>query len=845
MKKITFILLILFAVCCSPNNQEPFSVSDLHIIWSVTENLGGTYANSWKITNYGDSTFPATGWALYYNHVVGVPVAESISGSLEVTQISGTYYKITPTEAFTSLGPGESTSIDLICNGSGIKITDAPSGLYLVIDGSEPQPIDNYGLAPFPSEELMRRSKVDNVKIPTPKTRFLQNEKLELVSDMEMATVIPSPRSVAASDGIFELPANLTIGYQQGLENEAQLLMERLKILHKNVSLTDDSQNAHIQLKFLTGNTEPENYEIFISPDRIIILGTDPGGVYYGTQSLTSLWPVPETARNTLPCQTIKDGPRFIYRGMHLDVARNFQKPQAIKKILDIMSFYKLNKLHFHLTDDEGWRLQIRGIPELTSVGAVRGHTLDETDHLYPAYGSGPFAQAPDNHGTGYYSRAEFVDILKFASQRHIEVIPEINFPGHARAAVKAMNVRARRIKDEGSDEPVYLLNDPDDRSEYSSVQGYNDNVICPCQESVYRFIETVVEEIVEIYQEAGARLTTIHTGGDEVPSGIWENSPLCKKFLMENPQIEGVDGLSSHFLQRYHEILKQQDLVTAGWEEIAMLKDKSSAGGEKLVPNEKMVNENIIPYVWNSNWGTHDDLGYKLANVGYKVVLCNANNLYFDFAYSKDPQEPGFYWSGLVDTRKPFELVPFNIIQTATVDIMGNPLDPETYEDHEKLTVEGSKNVLGLQGQLWSETVKGPEMLEYYLFPKMIGLAERAWAQDPEWSGLPKRSQRLASLEQHWNIFANRVAQKELVRLDHLWNGVNYRIPLPGAIIQDGKLKANVAFPGLQIRYTTDGSEPDVNSQLYQGPVEAKRPVRLKAFTATGKSSRTSTLSF
>jgi hexosaminidase len=266
----------------------------------------------------------------------------------------------------------------------------------------------------------------------------------------------------------------------------------------------------------------------------------------------------------------------------------------------------------------------------------------------------------------------------------------------------------------------------------------------------------------------------------------------------------------------------------------------KSDTSGEKLVPNQK-----IIPYVWNSNWGTHDDFGYKLANSGYKVVLCTANNLYFDFAYSKDPQEPGLYWSGLVDTRKPFEMVPFNVIQTATDDIMGNPLDPEAYEDHVKLTVEGSKNVLGLQGQLWSETVKGPEMLEYYLFPKMIGLAERAWAKDPEWSNLPKRSQRLEELEQHWNLFANRLAQKELIRLDHLWNGVNYRVPLPGAIIQDGKLKANVAFPGLLIRYTTDGSEPNANSLLYQGPIEAKKPVKLKAFTATGKSSRTSILSF
>jgi hexosaminidase len=208
-----------------------------------------------------------------------------------------------------------------------------------------------------------------------------------------------------------------------------------------------------------------------------------------------------------------------------------------------------------------------------------------------------------------------------------------------------------------------------------------------------------------------------------------------------------------------------------------------------------------------------------------------NANNFYFDFAYNKDPMEPGFYWSGFVNTRTPFELTPLNILQTATVDKMGNQLDLETYKEHEKLTEQGSKNIVGVQGELWSETVKGPELLEYYLFPKMLGYVERAWAPDPEWAQLPKRSQRLAGLDQAWNNFANAIAQRELARLDYLWDDVNYRVPLPGAIIDQGKLKANVAFPGLVIRYTLDGSDP--------------KPVRLKSFTATGKSSRASVLNY
>jgi hexosaminidase len=263
------------------------------------------------------------------------------------------------------------------------------------------------------------------------------------------------------------------------------------------------------------------------------------------------------------------------------------------------------------------------------------------------------------------------------------------------------------------------------------------------------------------------------------------------------------------------------------------------------MVPNPQLVEKNLLPYAWNSNWGTHDDLAYKLANTGYQVVLCNANNLYFDFAYSKDPQEPGFYWSGLVNTKKPFELVPLDVLKTATVDIMGNPIDLEDYEDHVKLAAAARNNIIGIQGQLWSETVKGPELLEYYLFPKLMGLSERAWAADPEWAHLPKRSERLSVMDQAWNLFANTIAQREMPRLDHLWNGVNYRVPLPGAVIEDGMLKANVAFPGLEIRYTLDGTEPGESSALYQGPLEARKPIKLKAFTSTGKSSRTSTLSY
>jgi hexosaminidase len=659
---------------------------------------------------------------------------------------------------------------------------------------------------------------------------------------------------VSNSEGAYSLPEQLVIGYQSGLENEAELLKNKLASTGQSVEIRNNPLQGDIRLSIGSfDQSKSENYRLVVSKDHINVSGSDPAGVFYGTQSILSLWPLEawEKANEELsiPCQTIIDAPRFPYRGLYLDVARNFQKPEAVKQTIDMMAHYKLNRLTFGVSNDEGWRLEIKGIPELTDIGARRGHTENELDHLYPAYGSGPDPDAQNNHGTGYYSRQEFIDILQYAQKRHVDIIPEINFPGHARAAVKSMEARTKRILDTGSSEPAYTLHDPNDESIYNSVQGYDDNVICPCQESVYQFLEAVVSDLVTIYQEARVKFHTVHTGGDEVPTGIWEKSPLCLEFVETNPQIEGIDGLSGYFLQRYRQILEQHQLVTAGWEEIAMHRVKPAGTATDsyvpLVPNPALVDQNLLPYVWNSDWGTADDLGYKLANLGYKVVLCNANNFYFDFAYNKDPMEPGFYWSGMVNTRKPYELVPLDLLQTATVDKMGNPIAVEIYEDHEKLTAKGAKNVLGLQGQLFSETVKGPNLLEYYLFPKMIGFVERAWAADPEWSNLPKKSQRLKGLDQQWNRFANSIAQRELPKLDYLWNQVNYRVPLPGAIIEEGQLKANVAFPGLTIRYTLDGSEPDENATVYQGPVEAKKPVKLKAFSKTGKASRTSLLDY
>jgi len=174
----------------------------------------------------------------------------------------------------------------------------------------------------------------------------------------------------------------------------------------------------------------------------------------------------------------------------------------------------------------------------------------------------------------------------------------------------------------------------------------------------------------------------------------------------------------------------------------------------------------------------------------------------------------------------------------------MGNPIDPDLFQHHTRPTEAGKQNILGLQGQLWAENAKSPAMMEYLAFPKLLGLAERAWASQPAWAQIEDAAERRQQLDDAWSRFANSLGHRDLPRLDHLFGGVTYRLPPPGAVIEDGLLKATVAFPGLTIRYTTDGSEPTAASTLYEGPVAAGGTVKLRTFDTRGRSSRTAMVS-
>jgi hexosaminidase len=402
------------------------------------------------------------------------------------------------------------------------------------------------------------------------------------------------------------------------------------------------------------------------------------------------------------------------------------------------------------------------------------------------------------------------------------------------------MEARYRRLSAEGQEEAAsaFRLRDPDDRSEYRSVQGYDDNVANVCIESTYGFIETVVDELVGIYREAGAPLRLVHIGGDEVPEGAWERSPTCRALLAREPGVNQVPELFDYFLRRTADILEARAVKLAGWEEVAVA-NRFHVPGPKQ-PSAEFASAGFVPFVWNSVWGWGgEDLAYRLANAGYEVVLSNAGNLYFDMAYDNDPEEPGFYWAAFIDTRTAWEFLPFDLYRTARRDVLGNAIDESRYANAARPSAEGRRIILGIQGQLWSETLVEPSRWEYMAFPRLLALAERAWVPEPAWSRIDDRARREPVLLDAYNDFANRLGQRELPRLDRLHGGVEYRIPVPGAVIEDGVLRANVEYPGMTIRYTTDGSVPTAQSPRYTEPVRVEGPVRLRVFDSRERGGR------
>ncbi len=798
--------------CSSESSLQP----RIALLWEVIEGpVDDDIATRSRLTisNRGSAELPY--WRLYFNSIFPLD-PESASPPFEMKHVNGDFWMVRPDHPGFSIEAGASVALEFTILQPLTNDSEAPAGFYFDVAGlTEPVEPVELTVSPLPARQDYAGR------------RYRRDEELEKLPAESLVPLVPAPVSWKREPGSWRLDEKVSIRFPVELKNEGEHLRLGLgEMLGRPLVEDAESGGGVVRLSLADpGLPAPaESYRLSVGPDSgVEITGSDPAGVFYGIQSLLALLqngssgPGPKEIGAVI----VEDAPRFRYRGLHLDVARNFQSKESVLRLLDWMAFYKLNRFHFHLTDDEGWRFEVASLPELTRVGSRRGHTEDERDRLVPSYGSGPVPDRPP--GSGHYSRGEMVEILRYAKDRHIEVIPEIDFPGHARAAIQAMEARARALENEGG---LTLLSEAEDLSVYRSVQHWNDNVVNVCLPSTYRFIEKVVDELGSIYEDAGLELGVLHVGGDEVPEGIWERSPACRTLLEEQEL-----NLPRYFLNRLQAILQERGIRMAGWEEIALRQEP--AGVE---PNLEMSERRAVAYVWNTVWGWgRENLAYQLANAGFEIVLCNAPNLYLEHAYSEDPREPGLHWAGFVGTRQPFDFIPLDLAKSAP-----KGSEPTGWV---ALSHQGRSRVLGIQGQLWSENLGPPGSLEYFALPKLLALAERAWAPRPQWAAVEDRDRRQGEMERDWERFANRLGQIELPRLDRWLGQPRYRIPPPGAKIEADRLHANVEFPGLTIRYTVDGSDPEIDSPRYEGPVRVEGPVKLRSFAGDGRSSRTVTV--
>ncbi|MGL4293689.1 MAG: family 20 glycosylhydrolase [Bacteroidales bacterium] len=809
MKTAIVKLLVISAVMNGCAKKE--SGAPLEVRWEMGENLpDGTYSNAFVLINRSDREF-VKDWDIRYSQLPR-KIFQEASAPIGIEQITGDYFRMFPTNHFQGLKPGDSLRISFRANNGLIKESHAPAGMYLVevTKGVEGKPIQlPVTVVPFQRPEQWTRHNVKEAPYPDGAYMFALNERIIRGKPAE-TDMIPGLKEVTTGSDTVVIPDVIAIETAEGLAKEGEMLGEKLTTLYR--AKIDNRSSFKIKLSLLPVSAQemnPEYYQMDIQKGEVLIKGVTAHAVFNGTQTFLNL-----LKGKGLPCSLhdmrIGDYPDLLYRGQMLDVARNFTKKENVLHLIDLLASYKINTIHLHLIDDEGWRLEIPGLEELTEAGARRGHTNDEKACLYPAYGSGPFVNDPTSAGSGFYTREDFKEILRYATDRHMRVITEVDMPGHSRAAVKAMLARYDKfIAQDSVKATEYLLTEFDDLSDYHSVQDYTDNVISVALPSTYRFIEKVITEIKKMYAEAGAPLEEIHIGGDEVPEGAWKDATLAKE-LMKQENITDVHDLNGYFFNRVNEIAMKHGLKIAGWQELAF------ASGSRTEQGNEAGFGNL--YCWNTMPGRGLDMvPYMLANSGYDVILSNVNNLYFDLAYNRHQSEPGLHWGGYVDEVSSFNVLPYSIYKSIRTDEDGNQRDLSNADEGKVLlTSDGRKHIKGIQGQLWSENIPDYSRVQYMLFPKLFGLAERAWNASPEWGEQIDDKLAEAAYLQDLSKYYNQINGRELPYLSQL--GVDYHVGQPGIRIFDNELTFNSIDPDAKIYYTLDGTTPGVTSKHWDG---------------------------
>lgn len=757
-----------------------------------------------KITLSGSSiTIPAS-TSLYFSHIApvrGFDVAGDFSGqehvsgqalaknsdAISLEHINGDLHRLTFNKDLTlkESDAGDALSVTLSAPFWHASRSDVMPNYYLTYAELDPVIVAsttrvqeagsgllvNKHTTGWDDSSQYKRVPSDNMPLMDSAYFFNNDKPFTPATDKALLRVIPQVSARKDSNervvvkGItldFEFDKEQSANKELALREELKKQLEPAisQVTHFGLQVEDTGIPVSVSLN--ANDFTQGEYVLEVTKEKVSIKAKDVIAANYALLTLAQLF---DSENNTLPVTSIHDAPRFDFRGMHLDIARHFPGKATIESVIRQMFTYKLNKLHLHLSDDEGWRLQIDTLPELTDIGAYRCHDLSESTCLLPQLGSGPFKTAT---GNGFLSKQDYIDIVKMAHARGIEVIPSLDMPGHARAAIVSMNARYQRLMQEGKplEAQQYLLVDKQDTTQYESVQFYGDNTINPCLDSTYTFIDTVMTSVKQLHQQAGVPLRQFHVGADET-AGAWINSPVC------HAKGVNVDNILPDFVTQVQRIALKHNLNIGGW----------SDGMEKAA--NTLDNEHAYTNVWHLLAAGGENTVSHFAKANIPVVLSFPDVLYFDFPYSSNPYEPGYYWgSRATSTEKVFSLMPAHLALHSRewTDRMGN-----SYTSND--TVDAS-SVVGIQGQLWSEVTINQDAVEYMVFPRLLALAERAWHY-ADWqkdaSTLSSENQLKAVRNNDWQGFNSALLSQHAPVL--VKQGVNVRVPQPAAIVKDGKL--------------------------------------------------------
>ena len=714
-KAFCIIACAVFITSCSSGNDK------VNITYEIKEYRDSRFDVNFTINNTSSIDLNSP-WSLHWNQQSSIIDEQSVPENVIYDYVAGQSYNILTFGKDYILAKDSSFSIDLSQRGIVRRQSDLPVGGFIV---------SNDDILDVEFDYVWKNAKgIEKLNAPTSVDRYNEYISNSLLDKSDLDYIIPTPSNFKINDGEVEMLNNYSIVIDQNFNLSEQLINS---VFDGIVGIDFDNTNEVINRITidLDESINAESYKLSVSDGGISISSSDSAGALYALQSLKQIFLISKLEDIPLKFIEVNDSPKFSYRGMLLDISRNFYGPEKIKQIIDYLSFFKINYLDFRLTDDEGWRLEIPGLEELVEVGSKRAYTKDEFENLIPMYGSGPDTNST---GSGYLSRSDYVDILKYASERNISVIPQISVPSHMRSAIVSMNARYQKYMEMGNqvEAEKYLLIDPDDKSEYYSAQGFTDNIMNVCRESSFTFYEKVIDEIYLMYKDAGVEMTKFGVAADELPYGAWQKSPMCDNFMNENSISGDYNALYELMQRRIYNKISSYGATMTGWDDILLKLTEKNQSETQI--KDFFKDDDILLFVWKNDWGQgRQDMIYKYANLGYKSIMSNSSAFYFDMVDDKDLDNIGLSWSGYANYKDMWTVDVYDVFN----DLYGvekNNISKNYINNSVKLDQDKRDNIIGVQSQIWSETIRNEGILDYMFMPNIIVFSQKAWSHDNSW---------------------------------------------------------------------------------------------------------------